>query len=185
MFISFLLWQFPMIAIVCAALCFVIFLLMKARGKNRAFVRYFMLWGFMCYCAALVYFTLLWYWPDITFAPEWHLLNLEPFIWTKETYQMGTAKMLGQLALNIGMFVPMGLMLPIVSKRMRHIWSTALVSLGATLAIETLQFFMGRSADIDDVIMNFAGAVLGYLIFKLLSVIMRNVMLWNKALANE
>ena len=37
----------------------------------------------------------------------------------------------------------------------------------STIGIETIQYFMGRSTDIDDVIMNFIGGVLGYFIFKI------------------
>ncbi len=182
MFFSFLLWIFPVIALVCAAVCVAMRFVLCSRGEERAFIRYVALWGFMCYCLALVYFTLLWYWPHITFTPEWHFLNLEPFVWTKETYAMGAGKMLGQLALNIGMFVPMGALLPVVFKRLRHFYSAALVSLGATVAIETLQYFMGRSADIDDVIMNFAGAAIGYLIYLVLGRCLRGTRFWKNVL---
>lgn len=182
MFISFLLRIFPAVAIICIAICVIMFFVFRARGEKKPFIRYAALWGFMCYCMALIYFTLLWYWPDITFTPEWYFLNLEPFIWVKETYIMGEAKMLGQLALNIGMFVPMGALLPIIFKRLRHFYSTSLVSLGATVCIETLQYFMGRSADIDDVITNFAGAAIGYLIYWLLNRWLGTVRFWKNAL---
>ena len=34
-----------------------------------------------------------------------------------------------------------------------------------TFGIEFLQYFMGRSADIDDVITNFLGGLIGYILF--------------------
>ena len=40
----------------------------------------------------------------------------------------------------------------------------------ALLAIETLQYFTGRSADIDDVLLNLLGGMLGYGLFALLRV---------------
>ncbi len=95
---------------------------------------------------------------------------------------MGADKMLRQLALNIGMFVPMGALLPVIFKRLRRFYATALVSLGVTVAIETLQYFMGRSADIDDVIMNFAGAAIGYAIYLLLGRCLKNTQFWKDAL---
>ena len=40
-----------------------------------------------------------------------------------------------------------------------------MVVIATTTLIETMQYFIGRSADIDDVIMNTIGGLLGYLLF--------------------
>ena len=62
---------------------------------------------------------------------------------------------------NAVMLVPMGVLLPLVMKKLkpRHMLCLALL---IPLAIEVFQPIIGRSFDIDDIIMNFAGVALGY-----------------------
>ena len=67
---------------------------------------------------------------------------------------------------NIMLFIPLGLFLPITFSQMRRAKQTLLWALGLTLFIEISQFFIGRSADIDDVITNFIGAIIGYGLYK-------------------
>ena len=185
MVISFLLFELPVFAVIGLLLYAPIYWIGKRRTGKRPFLRHFVLWTFLCYCLSLTFLTLLWYWPDITFRPELFFLNLRPFVWVTETYEMGVTKMLEQLALNIGMFVPLGILLPMVFPRLRRFWRTALVVLLTTAAIETLQYFMGRSADIDDVIMNFAGGVLGYALFVLLRRLFGKCRWWRNAIGEK
>ena len=80
---------------------------------------------------------------------------------------MGVRGMMEQLILNIAMFVPYGLLLPMAFKKPRKMPMQILVVFLTTFSIETLQYFMGRSADVDDIIMNCLGGLLGYLCFKI------------------
>ena len=59
-------------------------------------------------------------------------------------------------------FIPMGIMLPLVFKNInkKNIFVIAIL---ITLSIEILQPIVGRSFDIDDIIMNFIGSIIGYL----------------------
>jgi glycopeptide antibiotics resistance protein len=64
---------------------------------------------------------------------------------------------------NIVAFLPMGLLPPHIVRRRTTIWQIALFSLAISLAIETGQFFSGRRVpDVDDLILNTVGGVLGY-----------------------
>jgi glycopeptide antibiotics resistance protein len=64
---------------------------------------------------------------------------------------------------NIVAFLPMGLLPPHIVRRRTTIWQIALFSLAISLAIETGQFFSGRRIpDVDDLILNTVGGVLGY-----------------------
>lgn len=72
---------------------------------------------------------------------------------------------------NLLAFVPLGLLLPVVLNR-RSLLLVVLAGLGLSVAIEAGQLaismylgFAFRTADIDDVIVNVAGAVLGYALF--------------------
>lgn len=69
---------------------------------------------------------------------------------------------------NIIMFMPWGFGIVLLRKRNRHIGSVMGYSLLLPLFIETSQLFIGRSVDVDDLILNFAGGCLGAGIYFLL-----------------
>lgn len=69
---------------------------------------------------------------------------------------------------NIVMFVPWGFGLTLLWKKNQRIWIIALYSLGLTVMIETLQLFIGRSVDVDDLILNFIGSCLGAVAYHVL-----------------
>ena len=69
---------------------------------------------------------------------------------------------------NIIMFMPWGFGIVLLWKRNRHIGSIMGYSLLLPLFIETSQLFIGRSVDVDDLILNFAGGCLGASIYFLL-----------------
>lgn len=182
MLTSYFHFQLPVLALISAILYFPFALIRKRRLGPRPMVRHITLFAMVGYVLSLLYLTILWYWPEINFHLGYYLLNLRPFIWLNETYEMGAGKMLSQLLLNILMFVPLGLLLPMTFTRMRAFWKTALTALCATVAIETVQYFIGRSADIDDVIMNVIGGMLGYALFGLCNRLLQKSGLWRKAL---
>jgi len=171
MLLGYILRVLPAIALVSLLIYLPIYFLQKRRLGKRPFVRHLVVYAFIGCCLSLLYLTILWYYPHITFHPGYYFLNLQPFIWIREVYEMGYERMFEQLAVNILMFVPYGLLLPMTFDTMKKLWSTAVCVLFTTAAIETLQYFMGRSADIDDVIMNFIGGLIGYLSFVLLRAI--------------
>lgn len=61
---------------------------------------------------------------------------------------------------NLALFMPFGFLFPLKSGS--KLGKTCAVGLAAVLGIEVIQYFEGRVADIDDVILNFAGIMLGY-----------------------
>ena len=69
---------------------------------------------------------------------------------------------------NILMFMPWGFGLVLLWKRQQRISSVILCALGLTLFIETVQLFIGRSVDVDDIILNFLGSCLGAVLYFLL-----------------
>lgn len=75
-----------------------------------------------------------------------------------------------EMLANIALFVPLGFLLPIAFKRLRW-WQTDLICLGATCLVELVQPLFGRSGDLDDVITNALGGVIGCALAKLLSAV--------------
>lgn len=74
---------------------------------------------------------------------------------------------------NVAMFVPLGLSLPFVCKRISFKKST-LIGLSFSLAIEFLQCFIGRDSSVDDLICNTFGAIMGYLLYLLIKKLLPN-----------
>lgn len=70
---------------------------------------------------------------------------------------------------NLLMFVPMGMALPVLfEQKFNRLWKTVLFVVILVILIEIIQFltFTG-SADIDDLILNTVGAIIGYEIIKI------------------
>jgi len=108
--------------------------------------------------------------------PYWrNSVNLVPFR-TIELYLttdlVGVARI--NLLGNLALLAPMGFVAPALSRRLDGWWRIALLGLASAGAIELMQFarryvlgMTGRSADIDDVILNALGALLGYALLRL------------------
>ena len=71
--------------------------------------------------------------------------------------------------LNILLFIPMGFLLPAIWKEYRPIKKTVLMGLLVSVIIELLQIFTFRLTDIDDLITNTLGTLLGYYCGKMFS----------------
>ena len=76
---------------------------------------------------------------------------------------------MGNTVLNIILFVPFGFLLATLWKEYRSLRTVALAGLTLSILIEVLQIFTFRLTDVDDLITNTAGAVLGFYIAKLFS----------------
>jgi glycopeptide antibiotics resistance protein len=75
---------------------------------------------------------------------------------------------------NLGLLFPIGLLGPIALPALDRWWRVFLVALAISATIEFAQLFIpDRSADIDDVIVNVSGALLGYLVFLVVRLIGR------------
>ena len=73
---------------------------------------------------------------------------------------------------NVALFIPLGILLPLVWRRLRF-WNGLLVATGVSVSIELLQYLSrgwggNRLADVNDVILNVAGACLGLALVSLL-----------------
>ena len=69
---------------------------------------------------------------------------------------------------NISMFIPTGIIMPILYKRLDRFWKVLLAGAGLSFGIEMIQLlFPGSVTDIDDLILNAAGVAIGYGIYKL------------------
>jgi len=94
----------------------------------------------------------------LNFPPD--EINLIPFLWITEGVRPYIE--------NILLFIPLGFMLPCIWKKYEVLWKTALSGITFSLIIELSQLFNRRVTDIDDLLMNTLGALIGWVIFRLL-----------------
>ena len=67
---------------------------------------------------------------------------------------------------NISMFIPTGVIMPILYKRLDCFWKVFLAGAGLSFVIEVIQLlFPGSVTDIDDLILNTLGVAVGYGIY--------------------
>ncbi|MBR2860249.1 MAG: VanZ family protein [Clostridia bacterium] len=93
-------------------------------------------------------------------------LNFVPFVYLFDYENMLLAMI--NLVGNILMFVPLGIVWPSVFKKLDAHWKVVLAGVGFTVLIEVFQLpFFERVTDIDDLILNSAGFILGYGIYLL------------------
>lgn len=185
MLTGYIVFIFPLVALVSLLIYLPVMLYRRRQGVRLPWAAHLVRYALVGYALSLLYLTIFWFFPLNHFPPEFYFYNLKPFAWLTDGYLMSTRKMIEQLWLNIAMFVPLGLLLPLAGRRFRRFTATAAVVLATTVLIEVTQFFIGRSADIDDVIMNFAGGVLGFALFMLLGKLFGRRRLWRELLAEN
>mgnify|MGYP003593000989 CR=1 FL=1 len=108
----------------------------------------------------------------------WKTANTVPFHTIRNFYNSQrldsdykTSNLLGNL---VG-FVPLGLLLPVVWAFFRRWWSILLAGLLVSLGYECTQLFFGLGVfDVDDLILNTAGTLAGYICYRVLWLIFKS-----------
>lgn len=114
-----------------------------------------------------------------------HFLNLVPFQFLRETWKMGMRKQITQEIANVMMFVPLGFLIPAAFRKKRRFWKTTVCAMAFSFLIEFVQYFIGRSADIDDLMLNTVGGMLGYTLFYGVSKGGGTKKLWKKFIGTD
>lgn len=90
-------------------------------------------------------------------------IQLRPFLAFWEAWNAFTLQVWLNPLLNVAMFLPLGVLLPLSVKRFQRWYWMLAAGAGISLVIEGLQHFLSRGqADVDDLICNTLGAMLGY-----------------------
>jgi glycopeptide antibiotics resistance protein len=151
--------------------------LIKRRGETVRWGTEIMRLLFVCYLTGLVNLILvpanLWtfIWGNFFvgysnielafFSGEW---NLVPTLYKLIVGELIIGRwVLTMMAYNFLMFLPLGFFLPFVSEKVniRSIWKYAIM---IPIVVEVIQPVVGRSFDVDDLILNFAGIIVGFFI---------------------
>ena len=92
-------------------------------------------------------------------------INLTPLVNIAD--YSNTKELLINIAGNLCMFIPTGILLPILYKKLDSFWKVVLVGMSMSLLIELSQLAWCPTSvtDIDDLILNTLGAIIGYGIY--------------------
>ena len=102
--------------------------------------------------------------------PFW--INLKPFTFLRERYDGWQMNIFG----NIAMFIPVGICWPLCFKKLDTIAKTVLAGFGYSFLIELSQLlFFERGSDVDDLILNTAGTLIGALIWFAAAALIKNL----------
>lgn len=88
---------------------------------------------------------------------------LQPFEEIKRAFRAGPWFMFMLLG-NIGIFVPIGFFTSLLWRKPSW-WRAALIGFLSSGGIEFIQLFVGRRTDVDDVLLNTLGSLLGFILF--------------------
>jgi glycopeptide antibiotics resistance protein len=149
----------------------------KKHGNTVSWGTEIMRWLFVCYLTGLINLILvpanLWMfiWANVFVGYSHSELvffsgdfNLVPTVFKLITGELTIGRwVLKMLVYNFLMFVPFGFFLPFVFEKInnRSIWKVAVI---VPIVVEVIQPVVGRSFDVDDLILNFAGIIVGYFI---------------------
>lgn len=150
------------------------------KKKGKSVTRQLSYIGLFCSLFLIIFATILFV--PITFHPDTYLLNVQPFQWigNMDSFQQFVVEKIP----NILLFIPLGFFLPVVFQGKRRFYQTIFLSFGLTFGVEFFQYFIGRSADIDDIIMNLLGAILGYVLFQFGHYLFQKQMWWKQFLGS-
>lgn len=94
-----------------------------------------------------------------------HQLNLVPLVSMAQAADVGDA--LAGFALNVVLFAPLGLLLPLVWPQTARALSVGAFGFVFSLAIESSQLLNNRTTDVDDLLANTLGALAGFAVYTL------------------
>lgn len=122
----------------------------------------FLLHKELIYLIAIIYILCLFY--VVTFQDNnFGTSNFIPF---KEMfrYNIGSSKFIKNILGNIVLFIPYGFLSSYLLKN-KKISVTFILTLIVSLTVEIVQYYIGRVFDIDDIILNVTGGIIGGLLF--------------------
>lgn len=140
---------------------------MDANKKKRHIVAGIL---FLLYFIVLFYFLFFSEEMGRTYSERAYHYNLVPlkeigrFLKYREV--LGMKAVLLNIVGNVAAFVPFGVFLPFFSARNRKFWRTVYYSFELSLFVEVLQLiFRVGSFDVDDLLLNTVGGMLGFLVY--------------------
>lgn len=137
------------------------YIFLAKKEREQSLLHIFIVCIFCYYLFGILTVTGIGYTSTISFRPQ---ISLIPFV------GMITGPI--ETILNIVLFVPMGLFLPLLYKKYNKFKTVVITGILFSVSIELVQMFNWGASDINDVMTNTMGACLGYLIYSIISKIL-------------
>jgi len=155
---------FVVVIVTCLFVCSIVLLLFRVKTNYSVFVRqasFCLLMGyvFLVLCTTIFY-------REETFEKRYYLQPL----WS---YSVLYNKLLAQILMNVMLFIPIGFFVGGALKK-KHIWNALRIGFALSFFIELTQLITTRGVfNVDDIIHNILGCVIGYGIFRLCHIILK------------
>lgn len=153
----------PMLVVFMVAIAFIRFFYLQNHREK------FTLYKELSYLIAIIYIWLLFTILTKTELNSYSGMNLVPFSEILR-YKIGSAGFNSNVIGNIIIFLPFGYLIGIYVNP-KKIWPVIITTLATSIVVEIVQLQIGRSFDIDDIILNLVGSIIGYLLYIGLSAI--------------
>ncbi len=157
----------PMLVVFIVAIALIRFFYLQTHREK------FCLHKELSYLFAIIYIWILFEILTMTELNSQSGMNLVPFSEILR-YQVGSKMFNYNVLGNIVIFMPFGYLIGEYVNP-KKIWPVIITTLFTSIAVEFVQLKVGRSFDIDDVLLNVVGGILGYLLYIGISAINRHL----------
>ncbi|MBR4830632.1 MAG: VanZ family protein [Bacilli bacterium] len=163
--------NYPMLIIFTVVIVAIRIAYLIINKKEFVFYRELFLLAFVVYSISLFYV--------VTFEDNNYGTN--NFIPFREItrYEFLSSYFIKNVLGNVILFLPFGYFVSTLIKT-RKPYAILLISIITSLTIEITQYLIGRTFDIDDIILNVIGCVLGYLFYLVIYVLEKNIKIFQK-----
>ena len=165
----------PAVILGAALLYLPLALILYKRRIPYPFIRHAANYVLIGYSLALIWVTFFWAVPhtDLPLSERVHLMPGSSFLYA---FQYDGGLWSSQIMWNVCLFMPLGALLPCVFLPLRkNAWKTILICFLLSACIESVQFFIGRVADMDDLICNTLGGIFGRALYTVAAWVFRRV----------
>lgn len=153
----------PMLVVFIVAIALLRFFYLQNHRERFCFHREF------CYLISIIYIWLLFEILTMTELNGASGMNLVPFSEILR-YEFGTKMFNYNVLGNIIIFIPFGYLIGVYVNP-KKVWPVLITTLLTSSVVEFVQLRIGRAFDIDDIILNVVGGIIGFLLYIGLSAI--------------
>ena len=147
----------PMLIVFIVAISFIRFYYLQNHRER------FCLYKELNYLISIIYIWLLFEILTMTELNKSSGVNMVPFTEILR-YKVGTTMFYYNVVGNILIFLPFGYLIGVYVNP-KKIWPVLITTIATSIVVEFVQLQIGRSFDIDDIILNAVGGICGYLLY--------------------
>ncbi len=163
--------NYPMLIIFTVVIVAIRLAYLIVNKKEFVFYKELFLFAFIIYSLSLFYV--------VTFEDNnYGTNNFIPFIEITR-YELFSSYFIHNIIGNIIMFIPFGYFVSVILKTKKP-FAVIIISIITSLTIEITQYLIGRTFDIDDIILNLGGCIIGYLIFLVVHLLEQKFTIFQK-----